>query len=97
MEKEPENDIIEEEDDIDIDDEFEDEEEEEEFSDNDNISDWNKNGLDYDHPHDLKLFDTIQVTISFQDFNYLYEMVGRPRDWKNERKGPSYMSWIYFW
>ena len=46
MEKEPENDIIEEEDDIDIDDEFE--EEEEELSDNDNISEWNKNGLDYD-------------------------------------------------
>lgn len=47
MEKESENDIIEEEDDIDIDDEFEDEEEEE-LSDNDNISEWNKNGLDYD-------------------------------------------------
>lgn len=45
MEKESENDIIEEEDDIDIDDEFE---EEEELSDNDNISEWNKNGLDYD-------------------------------------------------
>lgn len=37
MEKESENDIIEEVDDIDIDDEFE-EEEEEELSDNDNIS-----------------------------------------------------------
>lgn len=49
MEKEPENDIIEEEDDIDIDDEFEEEEEEEEeFSDNDNTSEWNKNGLDCD-------------------------------------------------
>ena len=45
MEKESENDIIEEENDIDIDDEFE---EEEELSDNDNISEWNKNGLDYD-------------------------------------------------
>ena len=45
MEKESENDIIEEEDNIDIDDEFE---EEEELSDNDNISEWNKNGLDYD-------------------------------------------------
>ena len=44
MEKEPENDIIEEEDDIDIDDEFE----EEELSDNENISEWNKSGLDYD-------------------------------------------------
>ena len=46
--KEPENDIIEEEDDIDIDDEFE--EEEEELSDNDNISEWNKNRLDYIPP-----------------------------------------------
>ena len=48
MEKEPENDVFEEEDDIDIDDEFEEEEENEEFNDNDNISGWNKNGLYYD-------------------------------------------------
>ncbi|HZA68177.1 MAG TPA: hypothetical protein VE548_00645 [Nitrososphaeraceae archaeon] len=40
MEKEPENDVIEEVDDIDIDDEFEeeDDDEEEEFDDNNNIS-----------------------------------------------------------
>ena len=43
MEKEPENDVFEEEDDIDIDDEFEEEEKSEEFNDNDNISEWNKN------------------------------------------------------
>ena len=42
MEKEPENDIFEEEDDIDIDDEFEDEDEDEEFNGDNNISEWNK-------------------------------------------------------
>lgn len=45
MEKEPENDVFEEEDDIDIDDEFEEEEENEEFNDSDNISGWNKNAI----------------------------------------------------
>ena len=40
MEKEPENDVFDEEDDVDIDDEFEDEDEE--FNDDGNISEWNK-------------------------------------------------------
>lgn len=95
MEKEPENDIIEEEDDIDIDDEFEEEEEEEEFSDNDNISEWNKNGLRLWYHHNLKFFDTIQVTISFGDFNYLYEMVGRPGIGRmNERDRPTFHGFV---
>jgi len=85
MEKESENDIIEEEDDIDIDDEFEDEEEEE-LSDNDNISEWNKNGLDYDTTTTWNFL----IQFLFEIFNYLYEMVGRSGIGRmNERDRPT--------
>ncbi|MGH9974709.1 MAG: hypothetical protein ACRD8Z_02580 [Nitrososphaeraceae archaeon] len=46
-------------------------------------------------PSQPETFDTIQVTISFGDFNYLYEMVGRSGIGRmNERGCPTFHEFV---